>query len=111
MRTGAGACDARRLARAADRCHVDVERRSKTSVEAQLLLAEVLSGLDAAEVQERQAYRLLELEGLRLHQQHPGNVRLDQGHGLPGLPLELLSQCVDQCGVHVACLRFNDVKE
>ena len=62
---------------ARDRHHVQVELRRGAPVEAQLLLAVVAARCQRAEIEERQAHRLLHLVGVVAGEQHPGDVRLD----------------------------------
>ncbi len=66
------------LRRATDRRHFEIDRWRKAPVQAQLLGAEMAPLLEAAEVEEAEADRLLDLPRGVTCQQHPRDVRLDQ---------------------------------
>ncbi len=81
----ARAAEGRRLGRAGHRHHVEVEAGRGAAVQAQLLLAVEAARFQRGEVDEAEAYGLLDLVGEVTGQQHPGDVRLeelDRAHGM-----------------------------
>ena len=102
----------RRRGRAAHRHHPQVQRGRQAPVQPQLLQAGLPAPGGTAEVQERQAHRLLELEGQALREQHPGDVRLQHHHRQPGAVLQLRAQRLDVeleigGGIHGASMRVH----
>jgi hypothetical protein len=69
-----------------DRAHAVVDVRRQARVEPHLFAAELVATVERAVVEERQAQRLLELEGQLAGEQHPGDMRfakLDAGRPMP----------------------------
>ncbi|UUZ63673.1 hypothetical protein LP417_30830 [Polaromonas sp. P1-6] len=67
----------RRLRRTGDTRDAEIQRRRQSSVQPQLLFAEMTPRLQGAVIDERQPHRLFDLVGGVTGQQHPGNVRFD----------------------------------
>ena len=77
---------------AADGDDVEIEVGREPAVESQFLGAEVPARFQRAEVEEPEVDGLLDLVGEFAGQQHPGDVRFDQGDRTPGLLLEPVAQ-------------------
>ncbi|MNE48881.1 hypothetical protein D3C80_1433710 [compost metagenome] len=76
------AAELRSLEAAGHRQDLQVDIRGGALVEAQFLVAEVLAGLAAAEVEKAEVHRLLQLVGVLAGEQDPGDMRLDDFEAL-----------------------------
>jgi hypothetical protein len=89
--------DARRLERAIDRDHIQIELRRQTAVEPQLFLAIEAAPLQGREIQKAEIERLLELVGIVPGQQHMRDMGLDMLDAIDCVRIgPRVPQCIDQ---------------